>query len=46
MVLVPEVAAQLIKDDMQVDIERAREIMEESHALGDIINGADSTTKT
>lgn len=42
MVLVPELASRLIMDDMHVDITKAREIMDESHAVGDIINGVDS----
>jgi len=42
MVLVPELASRMIMDDMKVDVERAREIMEESHALGELMNGPES----
>ncbi|KJZ76586.1 hypothetical protein HIM_03922 [Hirsutella minnesotensis 3608] len=37
-VLVAELAVQLIKDDMDVSVERAREILEESKELGDIVH--------
>lgn len=37
-VLVPEVAVLLIKEDMHVDIERAREILNESVGLGELLN--------
>ncbi|KAM7205779.1 RTC4-like domain containing protein [Naviculisporaceae sp. PSN 640] len=37
-VLVPELAVQLIKDDMSVSEEKAREIMAESSAVGELIN--------
>ena len=37
-VLVPELAVQLIKDDMGVDVEKARVIMEESISVGELMN--------
>ena len=37
-VLVPEVALMLIKEDLGVDEERAREVMEESAEVGDLLN--------
>jgi len=37
-VLVPELAVKLIEDDMDVDAEKARDIMKESISLGDLVN--------
>jgi hypothetical protein len=43
MVLAPELATRLVMEDMNVDVERAREIMGESTDLGDLLSGgADS----
>jgi hypothetical protein len=38
-VLAPELATLLIRDDMRVTIERAREILQESIAVGEELNG-------
>ena len=38
LVLVPELTVMLVKGDMQVDDERAREILQESRDLGELLN--------
>jgi hypothetical protein len=38
-ILVPEMATLLVMEDMNVDEEGARKIMEESNTLGDVVNG-------
>lgn len=38
-VLIPELAVMLIKDDMKVCDERARQILEESARLGETLHG-------
>lgn len=40
-VLVPELATLLVKDDMDVGVERAREILVESTEVGDLLNEED-----
>jgi hypothetical protein len=40
MVLAPELAAQLIMEDMTVGQEKAREIMAESAELGELLHGS------
>lgn len=45
LVLAPELAALLIKDEMTVSIERAREILEESRLVGEAMNDNDDTGK-
>jgi hypothetical protein len=42
MVLAPELATMLIMEDMNVDAERAREIMRESVELGDLLNSGEA----
>ncbi|KAA8573988.1 hypothetical protein EYC84_005527 [Monilinia fructicola] len=37
-VVVPEVTVLLIKEDMKVDEEAAREILQESREIGDLVN--------
>jgi hypothetical protein len=39
LVLAKELATLLIRDDMNVSLERAREILEESANVGDILHG-------
>jgi hypothetical protein len=41
LVLAKELATLLIRDEMKVSIERAREILEESAAVGEVLNGKD-----
>ena len=43
MVLAPELAAILIMEDLNVSAERAREILEESSELGELLNGDEMT---
>lgn len=38
LVLVPELAVRLIKEDMAIDEDEARELMEETRAIGDLLN--------
>lgn len=40
-VLVPEAAVLLIKEDMNVDVSRAIDILEESRELGDLVHPED-----
>lgn len=41
LVLAPELATMLIRDEMKVSIERARGILEESRAVGEVLNSKD-----
>lgn len=41
LVLAQELATLLIRDDMNLSIERAREILEESRGVGEVLNGKD-----
>ena len=41
LVLTKELATLLIRDEMDVSIERAREILKESATVGEILNGKD-----
>lgn len=43
-VLVPELAARLIKEDMDVDDDSARQIMRESIDIGEKLNAAPNDT--
>lgn len=43
MVLVPQVAMLLVKEDMSVDDEKAREIMFDSYAIGELLHVNEDT---
>ena len=45
MVLAPELATLLVKEDMNVTVEQARSIMKESGDIGDLLNGTDEVKR-